>query len=676
MKSGLIRTSENLWGPFYYFLMSMIRLYFLFLLISLITGCEKEEPEKGALELRKVFIDSSEINFNGTVNEDQPTDRPITLVFSSAVNKEAAVKAIALKQGTETIETNIRFSSEDKTVVVSPKGGLESSTIYTLELGSQLRGVNGEAFEPLAIVFKTKAGGLTITSITIDGKEIAQEARVSNVPLDLKMAVYFSHPVKTESFEEAFSIAGPGSPGFEITYSNDKKTAEISTGGNLEPLKKYELSLSEALEGTEGESFPGFSKTLYTQIDSSYKFPEISDEELLTKVQEQTFKYFWDFAHPTSGLARERNTSGNTVTIGGSGFGIMSILVGIERGFISRQEGVDRLEKIVNFLESADRFHGVWPHWIDGNTGSVIPFSAKDNGGDLVETAFMIQGLLTVREYLNPAILREAEIINTITRLWEEVEWDWYTKGGEDVLYWHWSPDYKWEMDHPIRGWNEALIVYVLAASSPTHAIAPEVYHKGWAGNGEMQNGNSYYGINLPLGDAFGGPLFFAHYSFLGLDPRNLEDQYANYWEQNVHHSLINQQHAVVNPLDYVGYGENAWGFTASDNQEGYAAHSPANDKGVITPTAALSSMPYTPERSMDALRHFYYLMGDKIWGEYGFKDAYNPTAQWYASSYLAIDQGPIINMIENYRTGLLWQHFMSASEVRSGLEKLGFTYE
>jgi hypothetical protein len=656
--------------------MSVTRLYIILALLGILTACEKEEPAGGAFELQQVFIGTSEIDLESTVSEDVPVDGSIVMVFSGPVNKTTASSAIQLKQGANIVATNISFQSQDKSVVIYPAGVLQNNTVYTLVITSQLTGANGEGFEPLQISFKTKTGALAVTSVTIDGNDIGNASRIPNVPVDLKMAVNFTVPVNPQSFENAVKLTGPGSTGLEITYSNDYKTAEITTSGELAHLAKYEFAISNKLTGAGGEGFTEFSKILYTQVDSTYKFPEISDEALLTKVQEQTFRYFWDFAHPTSGLARERNTSGNIVTIGGSGFGVMSILVGIERGFISRQQGVDRLQKIVNFLQTADRFHGAWPHWIDGNTGSVVPFSTKDNGGDLVETAFMIQGLLTVREYLNPANAQEAEIINTINQLWRAVEWDWYTKEGENVLYWHWSPDYGWEMNHRIQGWNEALIVYVLAASSPTHPIDPAVYHEGWARGGNMQIGNSYYGINLPLGEAFGGPLFFAHYSFLGLDPRKLQDQYANYWEQNVNHSLINQQHAIANPQNWVGYGERAWGFTASDNQEGYSAHSPTNDKGVITPTAALSSMPYTPEASMDALRHFYYLMGDKIWGEWGFIDAYNPTAQWYADSYLAIDQGPIIIMIENHRTALLWNFFMSAPEVEVGLERLGFSYE
>jgi len=265
-------------------------------------------------------------------------------------------------------------------------------------------------------------------------------------------------------------------------------------------------------------------------------------------------------------------------------------------------------------------------------------------------------------------------IRNKITQLWEEVEWDWFTQGGQDVLYWLWSPNVAWEKNLKIQGWNEALIIYVLAASSPTHAISAEVYNNGWARNGDMINGSDYFNINLPLGSEKGGPLFFAHYSFLGLDPRNLEDQYADYWIQNVNHSLINQAYCIDNPLNYVGYSSSGWGLTASDNNNGYSAHSPTNDLGVITPTAAISSLPYTPEESMAAIQHFYYLMGDKLWGEYGFYDAYNITEDWYASSYLAIDQGPIINMIENHRTGLLWDLFMNDIEITDGLDKLGFT--
>ncbi|MEN7550981.1 glucoamylase family protein [Rapidithrix thailandica] len=414
---------------------------------------------------------------------------------------------------------------------------------------------------------------------------------------------------------------------------------------------------------------------------------EISEDSLLNLVQYHTFQYFWDGAEPTSGAARERYHSDNVypqndkhiVTTGGTGFGIMAILVGIERGFITREQGFQRLHQLVNWLEKADRFHGAWPHWMNGETGKVKPFSQKDDGGDLVETAFLAQGLLCARQYFLNGNEEEKALTQKIDTLWKQIEWDWYTKGGEDVLYWHWSPTYGWEMNFPVEGYNEGLIMYVLAASSPTHGIPPEAYHKGWARNGNIKNDPNHqqYGYHLALkhNDAiqYGGPLFWEHYSFLGLDPRNLKDQYADYWEHNKNHVLINRQYCIKNPKNHQGYGENCWGLTSSYSVNGYAGHSPKNDLGVISPTAALSSFPYAPKEVMVVLKHFYFDLGDKIWGEYGFYDAFNQQENWYPTQYLAIDQGPIVVMIENHRTGLLWSLFMSCPEVQMGLEKLGF---
>lgn len=402
--------------------------------------------------------------------------------------------------------------------------------------------------------------------------------------------------------------------------------------------------------------------------------PQLGDSALLTLVQQRTFDYFWKFAHPVSGLAPERTTTPEVVTVGGSGFGVMAILVGIERKFITREQGLERLLKIVNFMYKADHYHGVWPHWLDGATGKTVPFSRRDDGGDLVESAFMWQGLLCVRQYFTGNTPKEQELRNKITWMWGETEWNWYTQGGQDVLYWHWSPNSGWAMNHQIRGWNECLIAYVLAASSPNYPISPKVYHNGWAVSTFFSTNREYYGIKLPLGFPYGGPLFFAHYSFLGLDPRGLKDQYADYWEQNKSHTLINRQYCIENPKKFKGYSADCWGLTASDNHEFYNAHSPTNDLGVITPTAALSSFPYTPEYSMQALKYFYNNVGDRLWGEYGFYDAFNETVNWFDYQYLAIDQGPIVVMIENYRSGLLWRLFMSCPEIKTGLQRLGFS--
>jgi hypothetical protein len=300
-----------------------------------------------------------------------------------------------------------------------------------------------------------------------------------------------------------------------------------------------------------------------------------------------------------------------------------------------------------------------------------------DNGGDIVETAFLMEGLLTVREYFRNGSSEEKAMCDTIERIWEKVEWNWYRRSNQNRLYWHWSPNYDWIMNMPVSGWNEALIVYVLAASSPTYSIPKIVYDEGWARNGAypMRNGKSFYGIQLPLGEDYGGPLFLAHYSFLGLDPRNLSDQYANYWTQNTAHTRINYEYCKLNPKSYKGYSNSCWGLTASDIQSGYSASSPTNDLGVIAPTAALSSLPYTPVESMRALKFFYFTLGDKMWGEYGFYDAFNLSSLWFANSYISIDQGPIICMIENYRSGFLWGLLMANQDLQNGLNKLGFTF-
>ena len=401
----------------------------------------------------------------------------------------------------------------------------------------------------------------------------------------------------------------------------------------------------------------------------------LTDDQLLDMVQRYTFRYFWDHAHPHSGLSRERNTSNNTVTSGGTGFGLMAIPVGIERGFITRQEGIQRILKMLQFLETADRFHGAWSHWLHGETGTTIPFSTYDNGGDIVETAYLAQGLLTIRNYFDGESTAEQEIVSLATTLWEGIEWEWYRRNGSSSIYWHWSPTYDWEMNMQVRGWNEAAIVYLLAIASPTNGVPASLWNSGWAASG-YENGNSYFGHKLFVGPAYGGPLFFAHYSFLGFDPNDKRDSYANYFDQNRNHALIHQAYCEENPKGFEGYSADCWGLTASDDPDGYMAHEPysTRDNGTITPTAALGSFPYTPDASMRALKHFYRQLGDRTWGPMGFIDAFNLERNWFADSYLAIDQGPILLMIENYRSGLLWDLFMANTEIRDMMDAIGFT--
>jgi len=405
---------------------------------------------------------------------------------------------------------------------------------------------------------------------------------------------------------------------------------------------------------------------------------ELPGDALLEQIQRQCFSFFWEGADEATGLAPDRRQLSNPaaevpITIGGSGFGIMALIVAIERGWVARDEALARLDRMLNFLNGARTYHGVYSHFINTPTGATVPLFPKDDGGDLVETSLLCMGLLCARQYLSGDSQREKELRARISDLWERTEWSWYTQGGQSVLFWHWSPNFDWALDHAIYGWNECLITYVLAGASPRFAVDPTTYRDGYAAGKHFLNGQSYFGIELPLGVPYGGPLFFSHYSFCGIDPRGLKDRYADYWQQNVHHVRINRAHCVANPHGHEGYGESCWGLTASDDPTGYMAHAPDNDNGTISPTAALASFPYAPREVMQALRHFLAVHGDRIWSRYGFVDAFCESRDWYADTFLAIDQGPIIIMMENYRTGLLWKLFMSVPEVQASLRRLGF---
>lgn len=498
----------------------------------------------------------------------------------------------------------------------------------------------------------------------------------NNVAPSSAIRFRFSNVVNRSTVAGALSLAETGAANipYNVGYENNDSTVVITA--TLKYLTKYTLKAATTLKSINGGSLGTTANLNFsTRIDSARKFPAITDEALLTKIQEQTFKYFWDFAHPTSGLARERNTSGDVVTSGGSGFGIMAIPVGINRNFITRAQGLARMQTIVSFLKNtAVKVKGAFPHWLNGSTGAIVPFSATDNGADLVETSYLIMGLLTARQYFNAADPAETALRTDINSICSNVEWDWFRQGGQQVLYWHYSTTNGWAMNMPIRGWNECLVTYVLAASSTTHGIPASVYTSGWKGGGQFINGNTYYGYPLPLGPPSGGPLFFSHYSFLGINPTGLTDGSTNYATQTKNHTLINYNYCRTNPANYYGYSDSVWGLTASDIENGYTASSPTNDVSVIAPTAALSSMPFTPNESMAALKFYYYVLGDKLWKEYGFVDAFSLHNTWFANSFLAIDQGPILLMIENHRSGLLWNLFTSCPEVKTGMLSLGFS--
>lgn len=517
---------------------------------------------------------------------------------------------------------------------------------------------------------------LIIEEITADGRQWSGKLQGADVQTVFR--IRFSTAVDVNTLQQGIEISHEAGQKAPLVFSTEEggKTVVVQPKEPLNFLARYQLAVGGLLKSTAGRRFDGAAGYIFqTRFDQADKFPRISDEELLTRIQRQTFNYFRDFSHPLSGMARERNSSGEVVTTGGTGFGIMSLLVGIHRQFISREEGLPQIARITTFLkDKCERYHGAFAHWVNGTTGATVPFSSRDDGGDLVETSLLMQGLLAARQYFDRNTAEEVRLRNDINELWDAVDWAWYTQ-EKNTLYWHWSKQYGFQMNLKVSGWNEALITYVLAASSRTHAIEKSVYDEGWARSGAMKNGSTYLGIPLPLGPAMGGPLFFAHYSFLGLNPNGLTDAYAHYFDQNKAHARINQKYCTDNPKQFYGYGEACWGLTASDdNKSGYAVHSPTFDNGVIAPTAAISSLPYLPEESMKAIRFFYYTLGDKIFKDYGFMDAFNLSDLWFSHSFLAIDQGPQIIMIENYRSGFIWDLFMSCPEIKAGLTKLGFS--
>lgn len=523
----------------------------------------------------------------------------------------------------------------------------------------------------------SSAGTFNITDFRVNGKSGAVLLNDINTSPSIKIS--FSAPVNKSVVAANVSLSESGALPVAVNFSYERNdsTVIINSASPLKYLTSYNVTVLPGIESADHIPLNSrYNYNFLTSMDSTDKFPQITDSALLSLIEQKTFTYFWDFGHPVSGMARERNTSGETVTTGGTGFGIMAIPVAIKRNFILRADGLARTLLIVNFLKNnCIRYHGAFSHWINGTTGATIPFSPNDNGADLVETSYLMEGLMVARQYFNSTTdANETALRLKINQLLDGVEWSWFRQNNQNVLYWHWSPTVNWAINAQVRGWNEALITYVMASSSRTDSIPKIVYDNGWAQNGNIRNGNTYYGYTLPLGPSNGGPLFFEHYSFMGINPVGLTDAYANYQVQTTNHTKINYEYCKANPRNYYGYSSLCWGLTACDIPTGYAANEPNNDNGVIAPTAAISSLPYTPVESMQAIRFFYYKLGDKLWGQYGFYDAFKLQDAWFANSDLAIDEGPIIVMIENYRSGLIWNLFTSSPEVKNGMRRLGFT--
>ena len=423
------------------------------------------------------------------------------------------------------------------------------------------------------------------------------------------------------------------------------------------------------------------SRSNYSAVQSGTT-RAFNDNELLDMVQEACARYYWDGGEEFSGMTLESIPGDpHMIATGASGFGIMSLVVAADRSFIPRKDVAQRIQKILTFLEKEDRFHGAMAHYYNGKTAHpILFFGPDDNGGDLVETSFLMQGLLTARQFFDGDSSEEKNIRERITKLWQDVEWNWYRSPADSpYLVWHWSPTVDYKINHKLIGWNESMITYLLAIASPGHPVPPELYYSGWAsqeksaqeyrGNaaGKMySNGETFYGQKLDVGGFTGGPIFFIHYNFMGMDPHGLKDKYTEYFDNSKSIARINLRYCQANPAHHHGYGDDGWGLSASDGPFGYNPDEPRadGDKGKLTPTGALASMPYLPPEAMAALKNYYRNQGSFLWGEYGFRDAYSLDEHWVNDLYMGLNQGPMVVMIENYRTGRPWKLFGSNPEI------------
>ena len=406
---------------------------------------------------------------------------------------------------------------------------------------------------------------------------------------------------------------------------------------------------------------------------------ELNLDTLLTEIQEASFRYFYNFSHPVSGLPREgaHGWWKDCASAGSTGMAFFNFVVGIERGFITREQGVDRVLKMLRFLDQkTEKFRGAFPHWIDGTEGYAHVFSEFDDGADLVETAFIAEGLLLAREYFEKESFKEAAIREISDRLWKGIDWECFVheiNPGQRALLWHWSPKHEWKMNLPIQGFNECVIAYVLGIGSPTHPIDPEVYWEGWEKKGDNYGKNfEVLGVQMDLAFGFGSPLFLTHYSYMGLNPKAVTYKGTDYHDIFSRMCLAQKRYMPTRANEFKGYDGDLWGLTASLSPDGYKVHGPGHDdNGTITPTASLSSFPYLPESCESALIEMFVKYGEKLWGPYGFYDAFNPTRDWVGENFIGIDVGPIAPMIENYRTGLCWKYFMKAPEIQKAVKIL-----
>ena len=409
----------------------------------------------------------------------------------------------------------------------------------------------------------------------------------------------------------------------------------------------------------------------------------ITDAALLDSLQRTSFQYFWDQGSSVTGLIRDRNTGGSPASTASTGFGLSAICIGIDHGWVSRTDGATRVLTALQVLWNMPQgnatsgtigYKGLYWHWLDMSTAT----RTWDSELSTIDTALLFAGIMDAREYFTSNTGDEPQIRALADSITSRADWAFMKNGGPGLKMGFKPGVTGFSGFGTWTGYNEAMIMYIIAIGSHTHPV-PSSDWKTWTSGYNWSTQFGYTYLIFP-------PLFGHQYSHCWIDFRAVQDTFmmthsSNYFENSTRATLAQRAYAIANPGGKVGYGANLWGLTASDvpPPTGYNARGapPAqNDDGTITPTAPISSIPFAPTECLAVAHNLWDNYGTFLWGPYGFKDAFNLTSNpdWYDTDYLGIDQGPIIMMIENYRNNAVWNRFMKHPDIVRGMFLAGFS--
>ncbi len=399
---------------------------------------------------------------------------------------------------------------------------------------------------------------------------------------------------------------------------------------------------------------------------------------LVDTVQHTGVMYFWEQANPANGLVKDRSTAGSPASIAATGFGLSALCVGVDHGWLTREQVKGRVLTTLNTFWTGPQssaasgtigYKGLYYHFLDMNTAT----RTWDSELSTIDTALLFAGILDTKMYFTGADSQEVLIRQLADSIYYRADWNFARNFNQGILQ-GWKPGTGFGGFGQWVGYNEAMILYILALGSPTHPVPTTAWSK-WTSNYLWQ---TLYGQSFLICP----PLFTHQYSHCWIDFSGMQDNYmraqsSNYAENSRRATLAQHSYCIANPGAWTGYSDSLWGLTASDDPFGYAAHGAPpsqSDNGTITPTAGLSSIVFTPELSVPLLHNLWDNWRATTWGPYGFKDAFNPYYGWVDTDYLGIDQGPIVLMMENYRNGSVWARTYQNLDLRTGLARAGFT--